>query len=98
MYQREGLVDMWDEACRTGMSHTAYGILVDLFMLWDALDDDPQALITSTQKAAFREDLMQVLGDDDGVGLRYWRHLWTSDRDEFQRRALEHINSTIEGA
>jgi hypothetical protein len=95
MNQRDGLLVMWNEACRTGMAHTAYGILLDLFSLWDALDDDPEAPISACQQAAFREDLMRVLGDEDGADLRYWRQLWEGDRAEFRRRALKHIEGRL---
>lgn len=98
MRGREGLLEMWDEACRTGMTHTAYGILVDLFLLWDALDDDADVLASECQQIGFREDLMRVLSDQDGTDLRCWRQLWASDRVEFQRRALDHIESLIEEA
>ena len=96
MQGRDGLVEMWDEACRTGMAHTAYGILLDLFSLWDALDDDPDAPALAEQQAGFREDLMRVLGDADGTELRCWRQLWDLDRGEFRRRALDRIGHLIE--
>jgi len=98
MHRRDGLLEMWDEACRTGMAHTAYGILVDLFSLWDALDDDPEAPASADQQAGFREDLMRVLGDTDGTDLQHWRRLWECDRVEFQRRALERIECLIDEA
>jgi hypothetical protein len=96
MHGRDGLVEIWDEACRTGMAHTAYGILLDLFSLWDALDEDPDALSLAEQQAGFREDLMRMLGDTDGTQLRCWRRLWECDRVEFRRRALERIAHLIE--
>lgn len=95
MSGRDSLLEMWDEACRTGMAHTAYGILLDLFSLWDALDDDPHAPISAAQQAAFREDLMRVLRDEDGTDLMNWRQLWGADRSEFERKALEHIEHLI---
>jgi hypothetical protein len=86
---------MWDEACQTGMAHTAYGILLDLFSLWEAIDMDPQATISDDQQKRLREDLMRVLGDEDGTELLAWKRLWDGEHAEFERKALERIGRLI---
>lgn len=93
MDDRDGLLAMWNEACRCGMAHTAHGILCDLFSLWDELDADPDA---PAHHPGFKEDLMQILGDADGWTLPDWRRLWLSDRDGFDRRAARRIAEAID--
>jgi len=89
---REGLLTIWDEVCRSGMPNTAYGILCDLFTLWDELDADREA---RDPHPGFREDLMAMLGDADGWELADWRRLWRDDREAFDRRAAMRIAEAI---
>jgi len=86
---------MWREACRSGMAHTALGVLTDLFCLWDATERDPNAPATPEQSAALREDLMQMVGDTDGRTLAEWRRLWLSDPKNFSLRAAGRVSAVI---
>lgn len=92
MERRATLREMWDEACRSGMVHAAYGMLVDMFWLLDALENDPDPPATAAQFASIREDLMYLLGDNDGNG---WRYLWKQDAVAFEKRAWRRIQACV---
>src|SRR5690349_2324320 len=86
------LSTIWDEACRRGLAHTAYGLLADLLTLWDdaedALEADPDA---PDARPGLREALARMLGDADE-----WRRLWEKDQDEFDVRVAPRIAAAID--
>ena len=96
MDRQPGPKDLWNVACLTGMLHTAYGILFDMFTLWDLLETDPESPATEHQVASFKEELMHILDDRDGAQLREWRHLWQSDRYAFEKRAHRRIQACVD--
>jgi hypothetical protein len=96
MQPRATLREMWDEACRSGMVHAAYGMLVDMFWLLDALENDPDPPATEAQFAGIREDLMYLLGDNDGKQFSGWRELWKVDAEAFEKRAWQRIQTCVE--
>ncbi len=86
---------MWHDACRTGMAHTAYGILLDMFHLWKLLESDPASPATEHQVAGFKEDLMHILDDSNSEQLRLWRHLWHDDRETSKNGRITGSNPAL---
>ena len=89
--------EMWDEACRAGMVHSAYGIILEMFELWDQLESDPSSPASEHQLAALKEDLMHILGEDDGIYPR-WREDWNDDMDVFVIRARDRVHECVKGS
>lgn len=90
-----GLRQMWSEACASGMFHTAYGILLDMFNLWDLLENDPESPATENHLVEFKENLMHILGDSDGAKLNHWRQLWHHNREAFHLQAYVLVKNCI---
>lgn len=96
MDRQVGPRDLRNVVCLTGMTHTAHGILLDMFTLWDLIETAPDAPATEHQVAGFKEELMHILDDRDGEQLRDWRHLWQNDRDAFEDRAHRRVLECVQ--
>lgn len=89
---------VWQRLLDLGCSHAAAGFIEDMFT-WlagieagsaaarDVLGYEPQGYSAQELRAVVREQLMEIIGDRDGLKLREWLALFGSDRDGFAERA-----------